>query len=41
MAARKPAWHEPLHETAVECVHANQVWNNGVTYCADCGEHLS
>lgn len=43
MAARKPVWHEPLHETAVECEHpvGSTVWNNGVTYCADCGEHLS
>lgn len=33
MSTRKPA--------KAECEHPNRVWNNGVTYCADCGEHLS
>jgi hypothetical protein len=39
MAARKPA-AKPA-EKKVECDHANVVWNNGMTICADCGEHLS
>lgn len=38
MTARKKAEPKP---SETECEHLNQVWNNGVTYCADCGEHLS
>jgi hypothetical protein len=36
MATRKPAEKPP-----VECEHIDVVWNNGTTYCADCGVHLS
>lgn len=39
MTARKKA--EPKPAEKVECEHTDTVWNNGVTYCADCGEHLS
>lgn len=39
MTARKKA--EPKPAETVECEHTNPVWNNGMTICPDCGEHLS